>query len=158
MLFVLLASLAGVSLLRTVSNVAIPGVSAKGSSPLTTNVFNGRIAFASTRNSQAFDIYTITPDGSFPLRLTDDVSQVHNFPTYDFDPTWSPDGSKIAFVSNREGGFQIFSMNADGSNVQRLTNQPADNYQPAWSPDGTKIAFTRGGGCAILAKPKIRPR
>ncbi len=157
MLFVLLAALAGVSVFLTVSNLATPGVSAKGSAPLTTNVFNGHIAFASTRNSQAFNIYTITPDGGFPLRLTDDVSSVNTFPTYDFDPTWSPDGSKLAFVSNRGGGFQIFTMNADGSNVQRLTNEPADNYQPAWSPDGTKIAFTRGGGCAILAKPKIVP-
>lgn len=121
--------------------------------------FNGRIAFTSTRNSQAFDIYSINPDGSFPLRLTDDVGQGNPFATYDFDPTWSPDGSKIAFVSNRDGlGFRIYSMNADGSNVQLLTNDKfADEGQPAWSPDGTKIAFTRGGGCTILTIPKRVP-
>ena len=131
---------------------------AKGFAPLAPAVFNGRIAFASTRDSEAFDIYTINPNGSFPLRLTDDESGSNEFQTYDFDPAWSPDGSKLAFVSNREGGsFEIFTMNADGSNVQRLTDNAIEEGQPKWSPDGTKIAFTRGGGCAILTTRKFVP-
>jgi Tol biopolymer transport system component len=122
--------------------------------------FNGRIASSSTRNSQAFNIYTVNPDGSSPTKLTDDQGHTHNpdGPTYDFDQAWSPDGSKLAFASNREGdSFEIFTMNADGSNVQRLTNNSIDDGQPAWSPDGTKIAFTRGGACVIaLSKPRLK--
>lgn len=132
----------------------------EGSGPLATAVFNGRIAFASTRNSRAFDIYTVHPDGAFPVRLTDDQGSGSNpdGPTYDFDPDWSPDGSKIAFVSNREGGsWDIFTMKADGSDVRRLTNNSIDEGQPKWSPDGTKIAFTRGGGCGFVTKPRIVP-
>jgi len=57
----------------------------------------------------------------------------------DGGPTWSPDGSKIAFWSNREGKNKIYVMDADGSNVNRLTN--LDGVDPVWSPDGRKIVF-----------------
>ena len=60
-------------------------------------------------------------------------------------PAWSPDGTKIAFTTNRfaGGAFEIMVMNADGSGTpRRLTNNPATDYSPSWSPDGTKIAFT----------------
>jgi Tol biopolymer transport system component len=60
---------------------------------------------------------------------------------------------KIAFASNREGNFEIYTINSDGSDQVRLTNNPGvDNY-PAWSPDGTMIAFIRAtpeGGLAIF--------
>jgi Tol biopolymer transport system component len=136
-----------------------PRTAARGSAPAAANVFNGRIAFTSTRNSDAFNIYAMNPDGSFPVRLTDDESGSNPFSTYDFDPAWSPDGSKIAFVSNRENSsFEIFTMNADGSNVHQLTNDQVSDGQPMWSPDGTKIAFTRGGGCAILLNPALKSR
>jgi TolB protein len=58
-------------------------------------------------------------------------------------PLWSPDGRKIAFSSNREGKSEIYVMDADGSNVTRLTK--LGTSQPAWSSDGTKIAFIRPG-------------
>lgn len=140
--------------------VAARHASTIGPSAAASGTFNGRIASASTRNSQAFDIYTINPDGSSPLRLTDDQGHTHNpdGPTYDFDQAWSPDGSKLAFTSNRDGdSFEIYTMNADGSNVQRLTNNTIDEFQPAWSPDGTKIAFTHGGDCVYVAKPHSKP-
>ena len=54
---------------------------------------------------------------------------------------WSPDGSKIAFDSNRDGNNEIYSMNADGSGLLRLTSNGADDSQAAWSPDGSKMAF-----------------
>jgi Tol biopolymer transport system component len=125
-----------------------------------TGSFNGRIASTSTRNSRAFDIYTMNPDGSSPTRLTDDQGHAHNpdGPSYDLDQAWSPDGSKLAFTSNRDGdSFEIYTMNADGSNVQRLTTNMTDDFQPAWSPDGTRIAYTHGGSClTILTKPQRR--
>jgi TolB protein len=49
---------------------------------------------------------------------------------------------QIAFVSDRDGNFEIYLMKADGSSQTRLTNNPATDFQPAWSPDGKKIAFT----------------
>ena len=56
-------------------------------------------------------------------------------------PNWSPDGSKIAFWSNRDGKNEIYVMDSDGSNVKRLTNNMSDDGNPTWSPDGRKILF-----------------
>lgn len=56
-------------------------------------------------------------------------------------PSWSPDGRKIAFVSERDGNSEIYMMNADGSDVTRLTDHSADDWGASWSPDGRKIAF-----------------
>jgi Tol biopolymer transport system component len=61
--------------------------------------------------------------------------------TYDFSPAWSPDGSKIAFITNRDGNNEIYTMNPDGTGQTRLTNTTTDERFPAWSPDGSKIAF-----------------
>ncbi|MCI0488870.1 MAG: LpqB family beta-propeller domain-containing protein [Blastocatellia bacterium] len=58
-----------------------------------------------------------------------------------FYPTWSPDGSKIAFTSTRDGNREIYVINTDGSQEIRLTSNPASDWVPAWSPDGSKIAF-----------------
>jgi len=49
---------------------------------------------------------------------------------------------EIAFVSDRDGGYQIYLMNADGTDVRQLTHGPGENAKPAWSPDGSQIAFT----------------
>src|SRR6266542_729660 len=57
---------------------------------------------------------------------------------------WSPDGSKIAFESDRAGGLHVFVMNVDGAGVRRLTSGPGDDFHPAWSPDGTRIAYIGG--------------
>lgn len=54
---------------------------------------------------------------------------------------FSGTNGKIAFQSNRDGNFEIYVMNADGSNQTRLTNNSASDVYAAWSPDGTKIAF-----------------
>ena len=57
-------------------------------------------------------------------------------------PAWSADGSKIVFTSDRDGNEEIYSMNADGSDVTNLSQNPAFDADPAWSPDGSMIAFT----------------
>jgi dipeptidyl aminopeptidase/acylaminoacyl peptidase len=59
----------------------------------------------------------------------------------DLRPFWSPDGSQIAFFSNRTGTYKIWVMNADGSSQRQLTQGPSDDRQPSWSPDGRWIVF-----------------
>jgi WD40 repeat protein len=59
----------------------------------------------------------------------------------DSGPSWSPDGTQIAFVSDRDGNSEIYLMQSDGTDVRRLTNDSAIDEEPTWSPDGTRIAF-----------------
>jgi TolB protein len=101
---------------------------------------NGKIAFHTNRDSGNFEIYTMNSDGTNPTRLTTASGN-------DLTPKWSPDGSKIAFVSIRDGNYEIYTMNSDGTNQTRITTNPAQDVQPAWSPDGSKIVFgtTRDG-------------
>ncbi len=84
------------------------------------------------------DIYTVCPDGSQPVQLTDD-------PADDVMPSWSPDGQKIAFASDRIGQYQIFVMDANGSHVEQLTDDQ-QNDLPMWLPDGKSIAFRTTDG------------
>jgi Tol biopolymer transport system component len=106
-----------------------------------------KIAFASDRDTtedveepgDITAIYTMdADDGNDVTRLTDNNEARHR------DPNWSPDGEKIAFVSDEDdGGSQIYTMDADdGDDVTRLTeDDDAANLYPSWSPDGEKIAF-----------------
>jgi Tol biopolymer transport system component len=57
-------------------------------------------------------------------------------------PTWSPDGQRLAFHSDRSDGFDIWIINIDGTGLTRLTQHPANDRYPAWSPDGRRIAYT----------------
>ncbi len=69
----------------------------------------------------------------------------------DGQPAWSPNGQQIAYISQDDGNFEIYRIDADGSNKVRLTNSPSSDGLPVWSPDGQWIAFRsdRGGGWAI---------
>lgn len=97
--------------------------------------YTGRIAFQMTNlDHGTMDIYTINADGTGLTNLTND-------PANDSQASWSPDGTKLVFRSDRDGNDEIYMMNADGSTVVRLTNDPANDRVPAWSPDGTRIAF-----------------
>ncbi len=105
-----------------------------------------RIAFDSNRDGNR-EIYTVCPDGSDPRTVThmqgNTLGAEH--------PSWSPDGKRIAFDSTWDRTskkwrdmMEIYVMDAEGSNVQRLTHtadKGKTSLTPVWSPDGKKIAF-----------------
>jgi len=61
---------------------------------------------------------------------------------HDQHPKWSPDGRRISFVSSRGGNFDLYVMNADGTNVTRVTDHPANDFDPIWMPDGLSLIFS----------------
>lgn len=91
---------------------------------------------------------------AFGLRLAttelEDINTITNVQE-DTAPALSPDGQKVAFMSNREDNWDIYIINIDGSNLQRLTTDLARDGLPTWSPDGNAIAFVseRGGIWAV---------
>lgn len=95
-----------------------------------------KVAFASQRGGSVWQVYTMNADGSGQTPLTSGVDN-------NYDPVWSPDGTKIVFTSERDGDPEIFVMKADGSSQTQLTFNNVVDDLPAWSPDGTKIAFSQ---------------
>jgi dipeptidyl aminopeptidase/acylaminoacyl peptidase len=98
------------------------------------------VVFDSDRDGNR-EVYIMGPDGENLTNLTND-------PADDWDPAISPDGTRIAFVSNRDnengGGQFIYTMNADGSDVRQLTfEENCDN--PDWSHDGSMITYASNG-------------
>jgi TolB protein len=79
------------------------------------------------------DVFTIRADGTGARPLLRRASL----------PSWSPDGTRLAFVSRRSGDEEIYVANADGSGVRRLTRSPGPDLWPAWSSDGRRIAWSR---------------
>jgi TolB protein len=99
---------------------------------------NNQLVFMSMMNGPTLQIYVMNADGSGLLQIT-------NVAANNGDPVWSPDGTRITFGSDREGGnkVNIFAMNPDGSQVQQLTHfdVPYEAGDTNWSRDGKKIAF-----------------
>ena len=102
------------------------------------------IVFVSTRDGE-YALFGMNADGSDQGRLTEERGDPATAAGLQFqtDPAWSPDGKQIAFASAREGSFDIYVMNADGSDTRRLTTSNANEQGPTWSPDGSQIAFSR---------------
>ena len=110
------------------------------------NPVTSQIVYATLRHGgnlnkgRGLQIATAELDGSGYRRLTESDSK-------DLYPAWSPDGTRIAFVSNRSDGyFRVYIMDADGSNVVEATPDGFPRqHRPLWSPDGVHLAFRRDG-------------
>jgi len=97
---------------------------------------SNRIVFASERNNQPVSLYTIFPDGSEEIHI------VGRPDTPSWEPSFSPDGQKVAFVSPAGETVGIYVMDVNRSNPpQLMTANGAGNWAPAWSPDGQHIAY-----------------
>lgn len=105
---------------------------ASGSTGSGPTVIDGVIFTASSPEGGA-EIYRLDADG-VPANLS-------NHEGADNWPEYSPDGSKILFQSRRNGAFDLFVMEADGSGLRQLTDDPDHDYVASWSPDGTEIYF-----------------
>lgn len=79
--------------------------------------------------------YVMNINGTGATKITKDQ------PKYNGTPAWSPDGNKIAFVSDRDHNLEIYLMNVNGSGQTNLTNSAGSDQSPLWSPDGSKIVF-----------------
>lgn len=105
-----------------------------------------RIVFVSNRDGKS-EVYVMNADGTGQTRLTTTPTITFSTGGISSFPTFSPDGTKIAFNSDRDSNAtdglnsEIYVMNADGSGVTRLTHALRGDVRPAYSPDGSKIAF-----------------
>ncbi len=97
------------------------------------------MVYASTQHRPTFDIYRKSVDGRTVTQLTMD-------PSDDLMPSLAPDGSRLAFASNRNGNWDIYVMPIGGGAPTQLTSDTDDEVQPTWAPDGRRIAFSRKNG------------
>jgi TolB protein len=83
------------------------------------------------------EIHRMNADGGAAKRLVTPAKR----PAQDEHPSWSPDGSAIAFTSTRDGNQEIYLCDPEGNNLRRITSHPAIDSHPTWSPDAQQIAF-----------------
>jgi TolB protein len=97
------------------------------------------MAYASTRHNEQSEIYVQRVDGLSVTQLTNDQAA-------DANPSFSPDGQRLAYASNRSGSWDLYVMDIDGRNRVQVTAGPTQDLHPTWSPDGTMLCYSSLGG------------
>jgi len=119
-----------------VGHAGIVGATQWGKADTVDVYVQGEILLNSSRRGNVPTLFAFdraTPSHMTPLTRDSAAQQL--------DPAPSPDGSRVAYVTDRDGNLEIYLMNADGSGPQRLTNTTATEGAPSWTPDGSKIVY-----------------
>ncbi len=120
----------------TIGHARVVGTTAWGKADTVDVYVQAEIVVISTRRGNVPLLYAFeraSPTRLSPLTQDTTASQT--------DPAPSPDGARIAYITDRDGNAEIYVMNADGSNPRRVTNTPASEGTPAWTPDGARIVY-----------------
>jgi len=122
-------------------HASIVGVTPWGRADTAEVYVQREILVVSTRRGNVPNLFVLDrsqPGRLVPLTADSGASQT--------DPAWSPDGSRIAYVTDRDGNAELYVMNADGSGARRLTNTIATEASPAWTPDGRIVFASNASG------------
>lgn len=98
------------------------------------DISGDRIVYSSARNNRYLDIFLYDLISNREYQLTTHDAQ-------DRHPSFSPDGQRVAFASDRSGNWDIYIINSDGSNLVQVTYASSFEYAPTWSPDGRFLAY-----------------
>ena len=120
-----------------------------------------KLAFVSNRdpsNRDACDVYVMDAIDADGDGNGDNLTRLTFDNIFDCDligPAWSPTGAQIAFTSTRSADYEIWVMNADGTNLVNMTQFPGQDFDAGWSPDGTQVTFVSGrdGDYEIFSTP-----
>ncbi len=100
-------------------------------------------------SARYISIHSMNPDGSEQLKITETVDSR--------EPSISPDGSRLVYISRASGNYDIWTMKPNGSDKARITDATDDESSPAWSPDGNTVVYSTSGDIFTIGIDALRP-